>query len=187
MAAFWLGTAGFVLCFLYDINSVKYQNRVIQKFFAAGCLCILGAVTVRLSSSLHFAAGNVGWRLAAAAGALLFAGLLVYTLFFALPFQKTYVEESTVREAYTEGVYGLCRHPGILWFAGLFLCLWGASGKGADGFFYLSMILWNLLYAAFQDVWTFPQTFSNYRQYQQSTPFLIPNPASIRKCLHTLR
>ncbi len=50
-----------------------------------------------------------------------FLALLIYTLFFALPFEETYCEENKLRAAYTEGVYGLCRHPGVLWFAGAYL------------------------------------------------------------------
>ena len=42
-------------------------------------------------------------------------------------------------------------------------------------------------YIIFQDLWTFPRTFFNYKEYQQSTPFLIPNRKSIRVCLRTIR
>ena len=58
-------------------------------------------------------------------GGFLFLCLLIYTLFFALPFEETYCEENKLRAAYTEGMYGLCRHPGVLWFAGAYLCMWG--------------------------------------------------------------
>ena len=81
--------------------------------------------------------------------AILFLGLLIYTLFFALPFDETYVKENHERLAYTEGVYALCRHPA---FCGspviLFLFLgpdfWG-SGKGNGGLFGV-LIVWNILY-----------------------------------------
>ena len=46
-------------------------------------------------------------------GALFFLGLLIYTLFFALPFEETYCEDNKLRAAYTEGMYGVCRHPGV--------------------------------------------------------------------------
>ena len=52
--------------------------------------------------------------------ATIFFVLLIYTLFFALPFDKTYQNESEKRMAYTEGVYALCRHPGVLWFIGFY-------------------------------------------------------------------
>ena len=118
---------------------------------------------------------------------IVFLGMLIYTLFFALPFEETYCEENKLRAAYTEGMYGLCRHPGVLWFAGAYLCMWGMSVDGSMGFIFLLMIFWNYLYIIFQDLWTFPRTFFNYKEYQQSTPFLIPNRKSIRVCLRTIR
>ena len=113
--------------------------------------------------------------------------MLIYTLFFALPFEETYCEENKLRAAYTEGVYGLCRHPGVLWFAGAFLCMWGMLGGLRQGIYFGLMIFWNYLYIIFQDLWTFPRTFFNYREYQQSTPFLIPNGKSIRVCMKSIR
>ena len=106
---------------------------------------------------------------------------------FALPFEETYCEENKLRAAYTEGMYGLCRHPGVLWFAGAYLCMWGMVGGWKHGIYFLLMIFWNYLYIIFQDLWTFPRTFFNYKEYQQSTPFLIPNRKSIRVCLRTIR
>ena len=36
-----LGSAGFLLYFIYDINSVRKQNRLLQKFFAAGTILVV--------------------------------------------------------------------------------------------------------------------------------------------------
>ena len=108
----------------------------------------------------------------------------LYT-FFALPFETTYIQESRYREAYTEGVYALCRHPGVLWFAGLYLCL-GALWKDRDGMlFAVTMIILNILYVIFQDWYSFPKTFSNYKEYKKATPFLLPNKRSILRCRKT--
>ena len=104
-------------------------------------------------------------------GALFFLGLLIYTLFFALPFEETYCEENKLRAAYTEGVYGLCRHPGVLWFAGAFLCMWGMLGGWRPGIYFGLMIFWNYLYIIFQDLWTFPRTFFNYREFNKVRRF----------------
>ena len=112
---------------------------------------------------------------------------LIYTLFFALPFEETYCEDNKLRAAYTEGMYGVCRHPGVLWFAGAYLCMWGMFGGWKQGIYFLLMIFWNYLYIIFQDLWTFPQTFFNYREYQKNTPFLIPNKESIQACFYSVR
>lgn len=141
-----------------------------------GALALVGQCQHRIGRIIGFGTG-----------ALCFLALLIYTLFFALPFEETYCEENKLRAAYTEGVYGLCRHPGVLWFAGAYLCMWGMFGGWRQGIYFLLMIFWNYLYIIFQDLWTFPQTFFNYREYQKTTPFLMPNRDSIKKCLYSIR
>ena len=182
-----LGTAGFVLYFVYDINSVLSKNVCLQKFFAWGSILVVAAVVAEFCSAWGQGHRSVEAVIGFGIGALFFLGLLIYTLFFVLPFEETYCEENKLRAAYTEGVYGLCRHPGVLWFAGAFLCMWGMLGGWRPGIYFGLMIFWNYLYIIFQDLWTFPRTFFNYREYQQSTPFLIPNGKSIRVCMKSIR
>lgn len=183
MAEFFLGTLGFVLYIFYDVNSVAWHYRILQKCFALGSILVAGATICFFGRSVANGEVRFGPWLFFGAGAVFFFILLIYTLFFALPFDETYVKDSQLRPAYTEGVYALCRHPGVLWFAGLYLCLWGADGAAAHGIFYSVMIFWNILYIIFQDFYVFPKTFSNYAEYKKSTPFLIPNKKSAVKCL----
>ena len=180
MGAFVLGTVGFLLCFVYDINSITWKNSILQRAFAAGSVCVVISVIWALKESLGNRAVHPAFFAALGAGSLAFLGLLIYTLFFALPFQETYVEKSKERMAYTEGVYCLCRHPGVLWFAGAYICLWGMTGDLSRGFYFLSMILWNCLYIVVQDFWIFPVTFTNYETYKRNTPFLFPNRESMK-------
>lgn len=182
-----IGTAGFFLYFIYDVNSVEWNNRLLQKLFGAGSLCVVLSTIdfVRVSFVRQQAWGL--FRIGFAVFGLLFLGLLIYTLFFALPFEQTYLEESRMRKAYTEGIYSLCRHPGVLWFAGLYLCLWGMTGSLSGGVFFVLMIVWNIIYIIFQDLWTFPRTFTNYNEYKRGTPFLIPDGKSVRACLLSIR
>lgn len=182
-----LGTAGFVLYFIYDINSIRNKNAFLQNFFALGSILVVASVITEFCSAWGQCHRSMGAVIGFGIGTLFFLGLLLYTLFFALPFEETYCEENKLRAAYTEGVYGLCRHPGVLWFAGAYLCMWGMLGGWRQGIYFLLMIFWNYLYIIFQDLWTFPRTFFNYREYQRSTPFLIPNGRSIRVCRDTLR
>lgn len=175
-----LGTAGFLLYFIYDINSIIWKNFVLQRFFALGSICVAAsavwAVWDALRNGIRYPVICVGFG----AISLAFLVMLVYTLFFALPFDETYREENRVRMAYTEGVYSLCRHPGVLWFAGAYLCLWGMTGELCRGIYFITMICWNCLYILMQDLWIFPRTFINYRDYKQNTPFLVPNKQSIK-------
>lgn len=183
MEAFLFGTVGFLLCILYDINSISWRNRILNKMFLAGTLCITGSAFWAVRTALGKRTAETPFCFIFATGSLLFLGMLIYTLFFALPFEETYLEENRQRMAYTEGVYALCRHPGVLMFAGLFLCLWGMTGRISQGIYFLSMILWNYIYIILQDVWIFPETFTNYTEYKKTTPFLIPSRNSICRAL----
>ena len=118
-----------------------------------------------------------------AAGACLAA--LVYSLFFALPFQETYRQQEQGRHVYDGGVYALCRHPGILCFFGLYLCLGLAALPGGLLAHGLAFSLLDLAYAGFQDRVTFPKTFCDYEAYRKKAPFLIPTGDSIRRARQT--
>lgn len=180
MGAFILGMVGFALYFVYDLNSIRWNSSILQKFFGAGCLCVFVSTLWTMWDGMKNDYVITAWGVGFGIAGMIFLVLLIYTLFFALPFEQTYLEENQMRLAYTEGVYALCRHPGVLWFAGLYLCLWGVTGDVSRGSYFISMIVWNYLYIIFQDVWTFPKTFINYGSYKEKTPFLIPNAGSIR-------
>ena len=109
--------------------------------------------------------------------------LEVYTLFFALPVEASYASPGEKRPACTTGVYALCRHPGVLWFAGLYGCLALAAGLPLWEAAVLSAM--NVGLVAFEDRCVFPARLEGYGAYQASTPFLVPNRASIRACRKT--
>ena len=65
--------------------------------------------------------------------------------------------------------------------------MWGMVGGWKHGIYFLTYDFLELSVYYFQDLWTFPRTnFFNYKEYQQSTPFLIPNRKSILVCLRTI-
>ena len=177
-----LGCFAFFCYFLYDYNSVRKIAGWMRVLFGAGSFFLAAATAVlfwKNRTELFQTSADGIWM----AAGVLFLCLLVYTLFFALPFEATYVEESRYREAYTEGIYALCRHPGVLWFGGFYLCA-AALWKSQEGvLFSVTVVLLNVLYAAFQDRYSFPRTFSNYEEYKKKTPFLIPGRESIRSAL----
>ena len=109
-------------------------------------------------------------------------------LVFALPFEETYCEENKLRAAYTEGVYGLCRHPGVLWFAGAYLCMWGMFGGWKQGIYFLLYEFFGIICISFfRILWTFPQTFLIIENIRKTLPFLIPNKESIQACFYSVR
>ena len=152
-----------------------------------GCILLAGSTAALfLTAPARFTLPFVA-RAAAGLLGLGFLLLLVHALFFALPFKRTYLEENAARPVYDRGVYALCRHPGVLWF--LLFYFFGWLWSGADLLFWAWLLfgLLNVGYIVLQDCWIFPRTFDNYGDYRKTTPFLIPTPASIRRCAGTMR
>ncbi|HAG08904.1 MAG TPA: hypothetical protein DCW46_01570 [Desulfotomaculum sp.] len=181
-----IGCFAFALLFIFDLNKLFYYNKSFTFCFPIGvallCFSTIGIIfgsypqwNVPLSSRFLF--GTLS------AISLL---LVVYTLFFALPFRKTYCELKNTNTVIDTGMYALCRHPGVIWFFFFYLFLWLASGKTM---MMLAGIVWtvmDIIHAYIQDRWIFPKTLNDYEQYKDKAPFLIPNLNSIRKCMATL-
>ena len=177
-----LGILAFGLFWLGDWNDWKWGRRALRLCFPAG-LVLLAASTVLLCGRVPPARAAVRALLGAAGAALL--ALLVYTLFFALPAGEAYVTQNGRRPACTTGVYALCRHPGVLWFFLLYLCLWGALGVPLLAGLLFSLL--NVLLVMFEDRFVFPDRLEGYEAYRASTPFLLPTARSLRACAESLR
>ena len=181
-----LGAAAFLLYLLYDINSFRWNRRIPRSFFLLGTLLLAAATVLDLTDAFGQGvfSGVFDWILLILAVLCFLA--LVYCLFFAIPFDETYTEQTSGRPVCDQGVYALCRHPGILCFFFFYLFLGIAALPGCLLWNGLLFSLLNLAYAAFQDLFTFPRTFCNYSQYREVAPFLIPTRASIHRARHTL-
>ncbi len=107
--------------------------------------------------------------------------------FFALPFQETYASDKTPSVLCDTGLYAMCRHPGVLWFAGLYLFLFLLFPSRELAVFSLVSCVCNFIYVLFQDVWSFPRTFSGYRAYRAEVPFLFPSRRSFRSGWGTIK
>ena len=94
MWQFILGSTGFILYFIYDINSVRMKNAVLQKFFAVGSILVVVSLIAELYAAWGSCHRKIGTMTGFGLGGLLFLCLLIYTLFFALPFEETYCEEN---------------------------------------------------------------------------------------------
>lgn len=189
MTHLYFGIFAFVFYFIYDLNGILWKNKILQKSFFIGCgLLLIGTLTM-IFQSLWV----IQWSfqtLVGLMGSLVCLGLLIYTLFFALPFEQTYVEEKQQEQqelkTYTEGVYALCRHPGVLWFIGFYLFLMVLMPTKPVIYGGILFAILNFSYIVLQDYWTFLHLFSDYSDYKRLTPFLIPNKRSIARCFHTL-
>ena len=175
----WLGLMAFVLFFISDYNDWRLSRRELKLCFPAGAVLLAAGTVLEARRGSAPASGwlrGLFFMLVA-----LFLALLVYTLFFALPVEASYARPGQKRPACTTGVYALCRHPGVLWFAGAYLCLWGGFG-----FPLRSAVLYtalDVLLVLFEDRRVFPARLSGYDDYRHTTPFLLPDRASLRAFL----
>ena len=186
MAAIVTGCLAFCLFILYEFNNTYWHRPSLRPFFTIACvLLILATGKLAFFTAPTFAL-PLWARIGSGAGAVVFGFLLVYSLFFALPFQETYIEQPTENELYDKGVYALCRHPGVLWFIFFYFCLWLFSGVSGMLPAWLLFSLFNVAYIWLQDYKLFPIQFSGYGEYRKTTPFLIPTTASVRRCVATL-
>ena len=177
-----MGCLGFVFFYIFDLNKIVFIHKNINLSFAAGVI-ILAASTVGILCGDYQAFDLPGWlRWIFSLMAMMALLLMIYSLFFALPFLETYVVSESGRLVDT-GMYALCRHPGVIWFFFLYLFLWLASGK--------TMMMWagtvwtimDIIHVYVQDRWLFPKNLPGYDQYKNEVPFLIPNQSSIRKSI----
>jgi protein-S-isoprenylcysteine O-methyltransferase Ste14 len=186
MAYILLGFSAFLIFALYDINSVLMKKKFLHSFFFLGCILLMvSTLGIIISSweSIHMDWSKKGIY---AFLSLMFLILLIYTLFFALPFDKTYLQVQDQPKVYRKGVYALCRHPGVLWFIGFYLFLWMTLEITQLLVAAIVFSIGNIIYIIFQDKWTFLHVFDDYHEYKKTTPFLIPSCQSIKKCIQTL-
>ena len=99
-----MGTAGFVLYFFYDINSLKWQNKILSRFFWLGTACVLVSAVWAAAVFSDFSGRLLPEILLYGAAGVLFLVLLLYTLF--LPFlsmklmwRRTTAERHAQRES----------------------------------------------------------------------------------------
>jgi len=180
-----MGISGFVLYLLYDIDSFASLWKPLRLGFAAGTALIFIASAWQMYLSAAAGAFAGAGDVVLLALGLVSLGALIYSLFFALPFEATYTDPEQGRRAYTCGAYALCRHPGILCFFAMFL-FWGLAALPTGFLWYgMTLSLLNLGYALFQDRVTFPKTFCDYLAYREKVPFLLPTADSFRRAVKT--
>lgn len=177
-----IGSFSFVLFVLYDWNQISSKSTLFKSFFMLGCLLLI------FTTGLLWMNDGSGRFYVSPALSLLFGllsiisgAVLVYILFFAIPFEKAYVDGSR-QELVTEGVYAICRHPGVwfLFFLYLFAGIAGGRPQIILGSFVFSFF--NLLYVFLQDRIFFPRIFAGYSEYKEKTSFIVPTKTGICNC-----
>ena len=180
-----VGTIAFVLFYMFDLYQIKKLPEIFRFCFLPGCAmlayALVGLIFI-VPEPDGFSRLNYLFLIPAAISLL----AAVYSLFFALPADKTYSAESG-RRLIDRGVYALCRHPGVLPLSLTFFFFWLSFQKA---FMFNAFILWsaaNLLLVAAEDRYIFPKLFEDYEDYKRRVPFLMPTKESLRQCIADLK
>jgi protein-S-isoprenylcysteine O-methyltransferase Ste14 len=142
----------------------------------------LGAVCLDAAEfSVPGAVSSLGWVLAA-----LFAGLWLYSMFWEIPFARTYLSAGSGDVLITHGTYALTRHPAVLWFGFFLLSLMLATRSSLLRLAAPTWWLADALYVWIEEKWYLQRVFPGYAAYQRTTPMLWPTLGSLRRCMKTL-
>ncbi len=181
VAALIAGSVAFLLCALYDWLCVRTGRRFGVLFGASGLLLAAATAIVFCKTPwrVQLAARPAGfafWGLLA----LVFLVLLIKALFFSFPPSDAYAGDGKPR-AVTTGLYGLCRHPGVLFLGAFYASVWLAGRTTSLFAMMLIFTSLDILLAAYEDSRVFPRILQGYTEYKKTTPFLLPDLQSGKK------
>ena len=178
-----MGCLAFIFPLIFDINKIRFLNKYLNISFAIGIIILaFSTLGILISDFERFEINNI-FRLLAGLVSTVSLLLMIYALFFALPFSKTYTDVEKKNLVIDTGMYALCRHPGVIWFAFFYLFLWIASGKMMMLWAGIAWTIMDIVHVYIQDNWFFPHTLEGYNTYKSRVPFLIPNRVSTRRYL----
>ena len=171
----YLGFAAFALLFLGDWNDWRLKKNWLRHcFFMGVALFVISTVGLCIG---HKPVMPAIFRILFGILALIFGALTLYTVLSVA--WKT--NKNDEKKVYTGEFYALCRHPGILYFIPLYLCLWLTCGFPVYAAVAFSAL--DLLLGVFEDKVVFPAFLDGYDQYKSEVPFLIPTRSSFQRFL----
>lgn len=179
------GCLAFICFGIFDLNKIKFMDKNINFLVILGSLILvlstIAIIVSDFSAKISTTLERAGFLLA-----ILALLLLIYTIFGAIPFKKTYLNTQKGNTVVNTGMYALCRHPGVIWFF-LFYLLLGLAFS--NKVMLTATLVWtslDIVYVYIQDRWIFPIMLEGYYAYKKQVPFLIPDITSLRNCMSPL-
>lgn len=181
-----IGICSFLIAYLFDFVSLK--KIPLAKLAIEGAVMLLGGYSTTMvymqkeKFFLPLYLSHLGWFLLVVCIFLLF-----YSLFWEIPFRKTYALKGVGDKLIKTGTYALVRHPGVIWYALLLVALLLIS---RSKLFLIAAPIWifmDILYAFIQEKFYFIKMFPGYEEYKKETPMLIPTRKSLASFLASFR
>lgn len=181
-----LSFSGYAWGMLHDLAALKAVPRVKPYLLA---MSVLGHASAFFGLVRHSSRFNPPPALRALCMVLapLSWAAMFYSIMLEIPFRKGWVDEGHTDQIVTDGTYALARHPGVLWFTCAMFTTAIASRSKRMLLAAPFMVAGDVMHVAFQERVVLVEVFGDaYREYQRSTPFLVPTPASIVRFVRTV-
>jgi protein-S-isoprenylcysteine O-methyltransferase Ste14 len=187
--SFWYGIIGIGALLLYDINSVEHNNERLESLYVVGG-GLLGLMYLDVIPKSLAKEGGLPTALRIVFGVLAGVSFLLtaYSAFFVGKRTRWGTKRKNnanwwERELADRGLYAMCRHPSALFFL-----IMNISLIYAVNYVYYQAVIFSvagILLAYYEDRNVFPELVRGYDEYKRSTPFILPNRESLRRCRET--
>lgn len=173
---FCTGGLGFFFLIIYDLSQLrpgKYLT-LLTSYIGYGSLILAVFLEIFLYRPASAPLPLIILKLGAATAS---AGLLVYSVFIeTAPGAAAGVSarQKIERTAVTKGTYGIVRHPGFWWFLLLQISIIWLTAHKDTIIIAAGLVSMNFFLILIEDRWIFPRMFSNYDEYRQQVPMLLP-------------
>ena len=186
MVEILLSFSGYAWGMLHDLAALKAVPRVKPYLLAMSALGHMFAFIGLVRHPSRFTPHPVLRALCVLLAPLSWAAMF-YSIMVEIPFRKGWVDEGHTDQIVTDGTYALARHPGVIWFT--FALLTTAIATRSKRMLLAApfMVAGDVMHVVFQERAVLVNVFGDaYRDYQQTTPFLVPTPTSFAKFVRTV-
>lgn len=176
-----LGILGFLCLLGFDLLSMNHKKLSKYLFLVSGIMFLLiGSILIAQSNTRFILPTSL--RVLFGVMTILFLLLLVYSVVYEVG-KNTY-QYHQIPKLITNGTYALSRHPGVLWLFGFYLSLGLALTN--QGLLLAAVVFTfaNTIYVYVQEKIIFIHIFDHYQQYQEHTPFILPNYRSLKAFIY---
>lgn len=181
MLYFTIGVAGFFSVMLYDVAQIHGRKGIATALSSIGYLGISASI-IFLMVRLPVPNAPLPLFLTEVVLAGFCLMLLIYTVLIEIPLNVRRSKNPVGNERHpggrpvvSTGFYGMVRHPGFLWFLLLWVAIDAIYRCPLVTLIGAGLVATDLLLVVLEDLIFFPRIFSDYAEYKEQVPFIIPH------------